>query len=97
MNTEFLKLPVICGHTKSENKLLYAKVLSILEPPPLSACAPHFVCSANGTGFIKLHLRLMLNILPCATKKENLNLEYNKVKMRYGTLRFWNSWFEHGV
>ena len=40
MNTEFLKLCIICNRTRFENQFVYAKVQFILVPPSLSTSAP---------------------------------------------------------
>ena len=51
MNTEFLKLRVICSRTRSDNQFLYAEVQSILVLPSSHFCLvpPHFVYSGDGT------------------------------------------------
>ena len=45
MNTEVLKLHIICSRTRSEDQFLYAKVQSIFVPS-------HFVCSVGGTAYV---------------------------------------------
>ena len=73
MNTEFLKLRIICSRARSQDQFLYAKVQSILVlPPPLSASAPHFVFYSYGN-----ELRQVLSNVNFAIVRSELKIRYN--------------------
>ena len=49
MNTECLKLRLICSRARSKDQLLHANIQSILVPPYFRLVPIHFVCSGDGT------------------------------------------------